>query len=72
MARVELVSDANKMLSQSDYHQSFGAEPAPDNTSMLRSAGYFNHTDEELEFLATLIKQRTYWQIASRKGAMGY
>jgi hypothetical protein len=28
-----------------------------------------NHTDEELEFLARLIDQRTTWQIVGRKGS---
>ena len=27
-----------------------------------------NHTDEELEYLAALVNQRTAWQIAGRKG----
>ena len=34
-----------------------------------------NHTDEELEFLARLVDQRTAWQILGRKGVkdgMGY
>ena len=34
-----------------------------------------NHTDEEMEFLARLINQRTAWQILGKKGVkdgMGY
>jgi len=50
------------------YHQSFWAEPAPRNGRLLTPAGAINHTDEELEFLASLIGQRTAWQIAGRKG----
>jgi hypothetical protein len=34
----------------------------------LSPARAFNHTDEELEFLARLIGQRTAWQISGVKG----
>ena len=56
------------VVSQSVYHQSFWAEPAPRDGRLLTPAGAINHTDEELEFLAGLIGQRTAWQIAGRKG----
>lgn len=75
---VELVADSTKVESQSDYHQSFWAETSPTAETVIRSAGFLNHTDEELEFLAALIGQRTYWQTAGRKGrpdgkgTMGY
>ena len=75
---VDLNSGGSKALSQSDYHQSFWAEATPKDGSRITPAGYLNHTDEEQEFLASLINQRTYWQIAGRKGtpdgkgAMGY
>lgn len=75
---VELVADSTKVESQSDYHQSFWAEASPRAETVIRSAGFLNHTDEELEFLAGLIGQRTYWQTAGRKGrpdgkgTMGY
>ncbi len=35
---------------------------------MLTPAGAINHTDDEMEFLAGLMNQRTAWQIAGRKG----
>ena len=44
----------------------------------VSQSGAINHTDEELEFLAQLIGQRTAWQILGRKGvkdgkgSMGY
>lgn len=75
---VDLDASGSKKLSQSEYHQSFWAEAAPREGSRITPAGYFNHTDEEQEFLAKLINQRTYWQIAGRKGmpdgkgTMGY
>lgn len=75
---VDLNAGGTKALSQSDYHQSFWAEPSAGAPPVIRSAGYLNHTDEELELLAGLINQRTYWQIMGRKGmpdgkgTMGY
>ena len=75
---VDLVAGNESVVSQSVYHQSFWAEAAPRNGRLLTPAGAINHTDEELEFLARLIGQRTAWQIAGRKGTkdgggqMGY
>ena len=75
---VDLTAGSQKKLSQSDYHQSFWAEATAATGPVIRSAGYIDHTDEELEFLAGLIQERTYWQIAGRKGkgdgsgTMGY
>ena len=75
---VDLNAGGSKVLSQADYHQSFWAEAASKDGSRITPAGYLNHTDEEQEFLASLINQRTYWQITGRKGtpdgkgAMGY
>lgn len=65
---VDLAAGAESMTSQSSYHQSFWAEPAPRDGRWLTPAGAINHTDEELEFLAGLVNQRTAWQIAGRKG----
>jgi len=76
--QIDLDAGGAKAVSRSDYHQSFWAETGPGNTPVIRSAGYLNHTDEELELLAGLINQRTYWQIMGRKGTpdgkgtMGY
>ncbi len=75
---VDLNASGSKQLSQSEYHQSFWAEPPNKEGPRLTPAGYLNHTDAEQEFLAELIGQRTYWQIAGRKGrgdgsgTMGY
>ncbi|RKR25109.1 FecR family protein [Acidovorax sp. 93] len=65
---VDLAAGNESVVSQSVYHQSFWAEPAPRDGRLLTPAGAINHTDEELEFLAGLIGQRTAWQIAGRKG----
>lgn len=76
---VDLDAGGNQKVSEAQYHQSFWAEAQPNKDgTRLTSAGYLNHTDEEQEFLANLIDQRTYWQIAGRKGnadgsgTMGY
>ena len=65
---VDLAAGSESLVSQSVYHQSFWAETAPRNGRLLTPAGAINHIDEELEFLASLIGQRTAWQIAGRKG----
>ena len=66
---VEVGAGSQKLVSQSDYHQSFWADAEARNGSFLTPAGALNHSDEELEFLAGLIDQRTSWQIAGRKGS---
>ena len=66
---VELNAGGSQKLSEARYHQSFWAEKelTPNKTRLIPT-GLLNHTDEEMEFLARLINQRTYWQIAGRKG----
>ncbi len=59
---------ADRALSQSSYHQAFWGEVAPRNGRMLTAAPAINHTDEELEFLARLVNQRTAWQTMGYKG----
>ncbi|HQR98451.1 MULTISPECIES: iron dicitrate transport regulator FecR [unclassified Polaromonas] len=65
---VDMDAGNQKLVSQADYHQSFWADAEPKNGVFLTPAQALNHTDEELEFLARLIDQRTTWQIAGRKG----
>jgi hypothetical protein len=65
---VELACGGMRMTSVSDYHQAFWADPGTAARQPLKPAGAINHTDEELEFLAHLIDQRTAWEIAGRKG----
>jgi len=75
---VDVEAGGDKTVSQSGYHQSFWANAEPVNGSRLQPAEFLDHTDEELEFLARLIGQRTEWQITGRKraldgkGATGY
>jgi len=62
-------------VSRAEYHQAFWGEVEPRDGRYLTPARAINHTDEELEFLARLVDQRTAWQIAGRKGVkdgMGY
>mgnify|MGYP000903963769 CR=1 FL=1 len=65
---VQLVAGDQKTLSVSEYHQPFWANMEPDGTGAISPARPINHTDEELEFLAKLVNQRTAWQITGRKG----
>lgn len=65
---VEVSAGDDQVLSHSSYHQSFWGEVSPNGGRMLTPANAINHTDEEVEFLARLIGQRTAWQIAGHKG----
>jgi hypothetical protein len=66
---VDIAAGGESVVSQASYHQAFWAEVAPRNGRLLTPAGAINHTDEELEFLAKLVDQRTAWQIAGHKGS---
>ncbi|MGS5086578.1 iron dicitrate transport regulator FecR [Hydrogenophaga sp. A37] len=66
---VDLETRGEQVVSASSYHQSYWGEVQPDKDGrVITPAGAINHTDEELEFLAGLIDQRTTWQIAGKKG----
>jgi len=66
---IDLAAGRDRAVSQADYHQSFWGEPAPVEGRMLTAAPVSNHTDEEMEFLAGLVSQRTPWQLAGRRGS---
>jgi hypothetical protein len=73
--QVELIAGDDRSLSQASYHQSFWAEPVPKAGRLLTPAKAINHTDEELEALAALVKQTTQWQRMGKRGSkdgMGY
>ncbi|APW42225.1 iron dicitrate transport regulator FecR [Rhodoferax saidenbachensis] len=65
---VDMSSGRDKTTSRSDYHQAFWGEVTPKNGRSLTPAKAINHTDEELEFLAQLVNQRTAWQVLGKKG----
>jgi hypothetical protein len=65
---VDMSAGADAVTSRASYHQAFWGEPEPRNGRMLTPAKAINHTDEELEYLARLVNQRTAWQIAGKKG----
>jgi len=65
---VDLAAGGERVVSESLYHQSYWAEAQPQGGRTLRPAAAINHTDEEMEYLASLVQQRTAWQIAGRKG----
>jgi hypothetical protein len=66
---VDMNAGNESMVSTAVYHQAFwaDAQPAADGR-YLTPARAVNHTDEELEYLAKLIDQRTAWEIAGVKG----
>ncbi|MEN9844631.1 MAG: hypothetical protein RLZZ612_2460 [Pseudomonadota bacterium] len=66
---VDLSTTHAKTTSVAEYHESFLAEPQENGTVALRTSAAMNHTDAEVEFLATLIRQQTAWQIKVKKGA---
>ena len=65
---VSMSAGGDKTVSQSSYHQSFWGEAEPKAGRSLTPAAAINHSDEELEFLARLVDQRTAWQILGIKG----
>ena len=65
---VEMASASDSITSRSDYHQAFWGEVQPKEGRYLTPAAAINHGDEELEYLARLVGQRTAWQIAGKKG----
>jgi hypothetical protein len=65
---VDLTANGERVRSISQYHQSFWSAGQPTESRFLMPAPALNHTDEELEFLARLINQRTAWQISGKKG----
>lgn len=66
---VDLSAGPDFATSRADYHQSFWAEVQPKAGRFLTPAPALNHADEELEFLARLVGQRTAWQVMGKKGA---
>ena len=65
---VDMIAGNERLVSQSNYHQSFWAEAQPKDGRLLTAAGAINHTDEEMEYLARLVNQQTAWQVLGRKG----
>ena len=65
---VDIGAGGDQLVSQASYHQSFWGEVEPKAGRYLTPAAAINHTDEELEYLARLVGQRTAWQIAGKKG----
>ncbi len=65
---VDMTASEDKVLSRADYHQAFWAEAQAKNGRFLTPAKPLNHSDEELEFLARLVSQRTAWQVMGKKG----
>ncbi len=65
---VDMSAGGDRVVSQSSYHQSFWGEAQRKDGRLLTPAAAINHTDEELEYLARLVNQRTAWEVLGRKG----
>lgn len=65
---VEMAAGPDSTVSQAEYHQSFWGEAEPKAGKYLTPAKAINHTDEEMEYLARLVNQRTAWQVSGKKG----
>ena len=65
---VDLNASSDRVVSTASYHQAFWGEAQTKSGRMLTPAKVINHCDEELEYLARLLNQRTAWQIAGKKG----
>ena len=65
---VDVNAGQDSVTSRADYHQAFWGEVSPKEGRSLTPAKAINHTDEELEYLARLVEQRTAWQILGKKG----
>jgi hypothetical protein len=65
---VDMSAGPDRTVSRSEYHQSFWGEAEPKNGRYLTPARAINHTDEEMEYLAKLVNQRTAWEVAGKKG----
>lgn len=66
---VDLEASTERKLVEAEYHIAYWGEPTARNGLLLTPGPLLNHTDEELEYLAQLVNQRTTWQITGRKGA---
>jgi hypothetical protein len=65
---VDMKAGPDRTVSEAQYHQSFWGEVEAKNGRFLTPAKAINHTDEEMEYLAKLVNQRTAWDIAGKKG----
>jgi hypothetical protein len=70
---VALEAGTDKKFSSTSYHEAFWGEPKAVRGRYLTPAKMLNHADEELEYLAQLVQQKTAWQIAGFKsGSKAY
>ncbi len=66
---VDLTTTSESTTSVADYHEAYWMDRRGNGEVSMTPAKAINHTDEELEFLAGLVNQRTAWQISGRKGS---
>ena len=66
---VDLVAGRERETLESTYHKAVWADSQGDGQFSLSPARAINHTDDELEYLARLVNQRTAWEISGQKGS---
>lgn len=66
---VDLVAGKERETLESSYHKAVWADSQADGRSSILPARAINHTDEELEYLARLVGQRTAWEVSGKKGS---
>ena len=64
---VELTAGQDKIVSTADHHAAFWGEAKPQGGKSLTPGQMLNHTDDELEYLAQLVGQKTAWQLPAYK-----
>jgi hypothetical protein len=64
---VDVSAAATRTTLTAQYHQAVIATPTGPGAFTLEPAKAINHTDEEQEFLARLVGQRTAWQVSGVK-----
>ncbi len=64
---VDVVAAGTRSTLEAQYHKAVIAQPKAGGGFELESAKALNHTDEEQEFLARLLGQRTAWQVSGQK-----
>jgi hypothetical protein len=65
---VDIAATGARTTLEAQYHKAVFATPKGGGQFELESAKALNHTDEEQEFLARLLGQRTAWQVSGQKG----
>jgi hypothetical protein len=64
---LELVAGERREMLHSSHHSAIWADPIIGRYGNIASADTLNHSDQEMEYLARLVGQRTPWQTFGKK-----